>query len=160
MNRHCTTCTTIPSLLYNPPLHISPLIPVLLLLLLTHSLLPAPHLTAEATISWLAISHTGSHLQHPYQQQGKQLRAIVGVKPAALCRRLPGLTRKQMKWCRNNLSTMDSVKEGAKDAYGECQYQFAKRRWNCTMIDLETKKVFGDVVLKDGTREAAFVHAM
>jgi len=55
---------------------------------------------------------------------------------------------------------MESVKEGAKDAYGECQYQFAKRRWNCTMIDLETKKVFGDVILKDGTREAAFVHAM
>lgn len=28
------------------------------------------------------------------------------------------------------------------------------------MIDPVTKKVFGDVILKDGTREAAFVHAI
>lgn len=71
----------------------------------------------------------------------------VAIKPSILCKELPGLTRRQVKFCRRNLDTMDSIRQGAKEAYEECQYQFQKRRWNCTMIT-ENGKVFGDSILK------------
>lgn len=83
----------------------------------------------------------------------------VAIKPSVLCKELPGLTRRQVKFCRRNLDTMDSIQRGAKEAYEECQYQFHNRRWNCTMIT-DNGKVFGDSILKDATREAAFVHAI
>lgn len=101
---------------------------------------------AIASISWLAAGMSSSTL-------GK-------TRSASLCKMLPGLNRRQLKFCRRNIDTMESIKNGAKDSYHECQFQFQKRRWNCTMIDPLTNTVFGDVVLKDGTREAAFVHAI
>ncbi|PAV63345.1 hypothetical protein WR25_25467 [Diploscapter pachys] len=55
---------------------------------------------------------------------------------------------------------MASVTYGAQSAYAECQFQFNKRRWNCTIIDPITLKVVGDVLLEKGTRESAFVHAI
>ncbi|KAI1727023.1 wnt family domain-containing protein [Ditylenchus destructor] len=100
----------------------------------------------DSSISWLAMSLTSS--------------AISKNRPAAICRSLPGLTRRQIKFCRRNLESMETIRFGAREAYTECQYQFHKRRWNCTMIDPETNKVYGDVILKEGTREAAFVHAI
>lgn len=33
-------------------------------------------------------------------------------------------------------------------------------RWNCSLINPNTKEVFGDMILNRGTREAAFVHAI
>lgn len=53
---------------------------------------------------------------------------IAKHKPASICKRLPGLTRRQIKFCRRNLDTMDSIRIGAREAYTECQYQFQKRR--------------------------------
>ncbi|KAI1728198.1 wnt family domain-containing protein [Ditylenchus destructor] len=100
----------------------------------------------DSSISWLAMSLTST--------------AISKNRPAAICRSLPGLTRRQIKFCRRNLESMETIRFGAREAYTECQYQFHKRRWNCTMIDPETNKVYGDVILKEGTREAAFVHAI
>ncbi|RCN45562.1 wnt family protein [Ancylostoma caninum] len=55
---------------------------------------------------------------------------------------------------------MDSVRYGAQNAYAECQYQFNKRRWNCTLIDPITLELISDVMMRDGTRESAFVHAV
>uniref|UniRef100_A0AC34RF24 Protein Wnt n=1 Tax=Panagrolaimus sp. JU765 TaxID=591449 RepID=A0AC34RF24_9BILA len=100
-----------------------------------------------STVSWLAVGLAASELRH-------------NVSIGTLCKSLPGLTRKQIKFCRRNFEAMNSIRNGARDAYSECQYQFHLRRWNCSMIDPVTKQVFADVILKDGTREAAFVHAI
>ncbi|VDN08174.1 unnamed protein product [Thelazia callipaeda] len=82
------------------------------------------------------------------------------LHPHSACRRLHGLTRKQLRFCRRNIDQMDSIRGGAQIAYSECQYQFHQRRWNCSLIHPSTKAVFGDMVLRRGTREAAFVHAI
>ncbi|KAI6184466.1 Protein Wnt [Aphelenchoides bicaudatus] len=103
-----------------------------------------------ASVSWLGVGMAGAY----YDRQNG-----VAIKPSQICKELPGLTRRQVKFCRRNLDTMDSIRIGAKEAYEECQYQFQKRRWNCTFVT-DTGKVFGDAILKDGTREAAFVHAI
>lgn len=42
---------------------------------------------------------------------------------------LPGLNKRQVRFCRRNLDAMDSIRVGAKEAYAECQYQFQKRRY-------------------------------
>lgn len=68
-----------------------------------------------------------------------------------------GLTKRQVHICRENVQHMISVQLGARMAIHECQHQFRHRRWNCTYID--AVNVFGNV-LKAGTREAAFVHAI
>ncbi|VDO32641.1 unnamed protein product, partial [Heligmosomoides polygyrus] len=73
---------------------------------------------------------------------------------------MKGLTRKQIRFCRKNPDMMESVRYGAQNAYAECQYQFNKRRWNCTLIDPITLELISDVMLRDGTRESAFVHAV
>lgn len=33
-------------------------------------------------------------------------------------------------------------------------------RWNCTLIDPITLELISDVMMRDGTRESAFVHAV
>ncbi|KAK6046964.1 wnt family protein [Cooperia oncophora] len=76
------------------------------------------------------------------------------------CKNMKGLTKKQIRFCRKNPDMMDSVRYGAQNAYAECQYQFNKRRWNCTLIDPTTLELISDVMLRDGTRESAFVHAV
>lgn len=54
-----------------------------------------------------------------YERQNGQ-----AIKPSILCKELPGLTRRQVKFCRRNVDAMDSIRMGAKEAYDECQYQF------------------------------------
>ncbi|KJH49749.1 wnt family protein [Dictyocaulus viviparus] len=55
---------------------------------------------------------------------------------------------------------MESVRYGAQNAYAECQYQFNKRRWNCTLIDPVSLTLISEVMMREGTRESAFVHAV
>ncbi|XP_046571495.1 protein Wnt-4-like [Haliotis rubra] len=74
------------------------------------------------------------------------------------CDSLAGLVKRQKKLCKRNVELMESVKVGAKRAIEECQFQFENRRWNCSTTD--SKRLFGNVILKQGTREAAFVHAI
>ncbi|CAD6192044.1 unnamed protein product [Caenorhabditis auriculariae] len=97
-------------------------------------------------ISWLALGLTNSRLDRG--------------RPAVTCRNLTGLTRKQTRFCKRNFELMDSVQNAAFNAAAECQFQFNKRRWNCSIIDPVSLKVVGDVVLRQGTRESAFVHAI
>ncbi|KFM60681.1 Protein Wnt-4, partial [Stegodyphus mimosarum] len=52
---------------------------------------------------------------------------------------------------------MDSVRQGALLSVAECQWQFRTRRWNCSTVN--GTRIFGKV-LSEGTREAAFVHAI
>ncbi|KAI6172163.1 Protein Wnt [Aphelenchoides besseyi] len=54
---------------------------------------------------------------------------------------------------------MASISEGARIAYDECQFQFHKRRWNYSLMS-EDGRIVGETILPDGTREAAFVHAI
>ncbi|XP_071945621.1 protein Wnt-4-like [Antedon mediterranea] len=75
------------------------------------------------------------------------------------CDNLPGLINKQVQICKRNAEVMKSVSGGAVNAIHECQFQFANRRWNCSTIDAHNNAVFGNV-LENGTREAAFVHAI
>uniref|UniRef100_A0A1I7XDF7 Protein Wnt n=1 Tax=Heterorhabditis bacteriophora TaxID=37862 RepID=A0A1I7XDF7_HETBA len=64
------------------------------------------------------------------------------------------------EFCRKNPDMMESVRYGAQNAYAECQFQFHKRRWNCTLIDPLSLELISDVILREGTRESAFVHAV
>ncbi|VDN52459.1 unnamed protein product [Dracunculus medinensis] len=82
------------------------------------------------------------------------------LHPRSSCRHLHGMNRKQMRFCRRNIEQMDSIRAGARIAYNECQFQFHTRRWNCTFINSTTNEVYGDFILREGTREAAFVHAI
>lgn len=75
-------------------------------------------------------------------------------RPQQTCRSLRGLTKRQVRLCRKNIEHMDSVALGALNAYKECQFQFQKRRWNCTMVD--PVSIFGDVVLKEGRSRLEF----
>ncbi|GMT15031.1 hypothetical protein PFISCL1PPCAC_6328 [Pristionchus fissidentatus] len=73
------------------------------------------------------------------------------------CKDLKGVSKRQLRFCRRNPDVVPSIAIGAFNAYSECQYQFKKRRWNCTL--LETSEG-GGKGLETGTREAAFVHAI
>ncbi|VIO93183.1 Wnt-4 protein precursor, putative [Brugia malayi] len=105
-----------------------------------------PFVDYVIAISWLALSLSSSKIDR--------------LHPQWSCRHLHGLTRKQLRFCRRNIEQMDSIRAGAQLAYSECQYQFQQRRWNCSLINPNTKEVYGDMILNRGTREAAFVHAI
>ncbi|KAI6218326.1 Wnt-4 protein precursor [Aphelenchoides besseyi] len=104
---------------------------------------------SDGSASWLTVGMVGAY-ERP---EG------TAMKPATVCRELPGLNRRQVKFCRRNFDTMASISEGARIAYDECQFQFHKRRWNCSLIG-EDGRIVGETILRDGTREAAFVHAI
>ncbi|KAL6734811.1 hypothetical protein Aduo_005311 [Ancylostoma duodenale] len=94
-----------------------------------------------ASIHWLALGLAGNRIDRS--------------RIAYSCKNMKGLTKKQIRFCRKNPDMMDSVRYGAQNAYAECQYQ-----WNCTLIDPITLELISDVMMRDGTRESAFVHAV
>uniref|UniRef100_A0A674P116 Protein Wnt n=1 Tax=Takifugu rubripes TaxID=31033 RepID=A0A674P116_TAKRU len=77
---------------------------------------------------------------------------------AAPCARLRGLTPGQVGVCRARGEVMESVRRAAEMVIEECQHQFRNRRWNCSTTPRGIN-VFGRV-MNQGTREAAFVHAL
>lgn len=102
------------------------------------------YLTSVAdSIKWLSLAMSSG--------------ATATISSANYCDSLVGLVKRQRRICKKNLEVMESVKLGAHEAIQECQYQFKNRRWNCSMVD--PKSLFGNV-LKLGTREASFVHAI
>ncbi|NP_001153912.1 wingless-type MMTV integration site family member 4b isoform X2 [Oryzias latipes] len=80
------------------------------------------------------------------------------VSGAAPCGRLRGLTPGQVGVCRARGEVMESVRKAAEMVIEECQHQFRNRRWNCSTTPRGIN-VFGRV-MNQGTREAAFVHAL
>ncbi|CAI4224141.1 unnamed protein product [Auanema sp. JU1783] len=99
-----------------------------------------------SAFSWLTVGLAGSQVD---------LKRI-----STTCKNLRGLNRKQIKFCRQNPRLMRSIQTGAKDAYTECQFQFYKRRWNCSLINPSSRELINGVLLSEGTRESAFVHAL
>ncbi|KAK2844751.1 hypothetical protein Q5P01_011410 [Channa striata] len=77
---------------------------------------------------------------------------------SAPCARLRGLTPGQVGVCRARGEVMESVRKAAEMVIEECQHQFRNRRWNCSTAPRGIN-VFGRV-MNQGTREAAFVHAL
>ncbi|XP_077998717.1 protein Wnt-4-like [Glandiceps talaboti] len=88
-----------------------------------------------------------------------KLTSVGTIDEAETCEKLPGLIARQVQICKVNVEVMDSVATGASMAIDECQFQFRNRRWNCSTVDSTGGPVFGKI-LEQGTREAAFVHAI
>lgn len=86
-----------------------------------------------------------------------QTSSLATINSADSCENLSGLTKKQTEICKHNTELMGAVRVGAQLAINECQTQFRSRRWNCSALD--GSAVFGKI-LNEGTREAAFVHAI
>lgn len=63
---------------------------------------------------------------------------------AAECEKFVGLTSRQRRICRRDVDNISAVRQGALLAIDECQYQFQRRRWNCSVVD--PINVFGKVV--------------
>ena len=63
---------------------------------------------------------------------------------ASVCEQFPGFSYKQRRMCQNHVDNIIAVRQGALLAITECQYQFERRRWNCTIVD--PVNVFGRVV--------------
>ncbi|XP_056142089.1 wingless-type MMTV integration site family, member 4b [Lampris incognitus] len=80
------------------------------------------------------------------------------ISGAAPCGRLRGLSPGQVGVCRARGEVMVSIRKAAEMVIEECQHQFSNRRWNCSTTPRGVN-VFGRV-MNQGTREAAFVHAL
>ncbi|XP_052779194.1 protein Wnt-2b-A-like isoform X2 [Mya arenaria] len=81
------------------------------------------------------------------------------VGAGVICDNVPGLVGRQRRMCRLHQDAMVILGKGALEGVYECQHQFRKHRWNCSTLHKDSS-VFGKVLLKVGTREAAFVYAI
>ncbi|XP_054707008.1 protein Wnt-2b-like [Uloborus diversus] len=89
-----------------------------------------------------------------------QLSAIASQSgPRQLCAALPGLSRRQREICDRQPALVKSIGQGARLGVLECQNQFRHHRWNCSTVDTGAS-VFGNTVLKVGSRESAFLYAI
>lgn len=84
---------------------------------------------------------------------------LQAVSSGIICDNIPGLVGKQRRMCRLHPDAMLPLGQGALEGVHECQHQFQKHRWNCSTLDRDAS-VFGKVLLKVGTREAAFVYSI
>ncbi|XP_070561162.1 protein Wnt-4-like [Ptychodera flava] len=100
--------------------------------------------------AWLAIVSVGTSSSD-----------IATIDNAESCDHLPrpDFIPKQINLCKKNVEIMNGVITGANMAVDECQFQFRNRRWNCSIRNVDNSPIFGKV-LEEGTREAAFVHAI
>uniref|UniRef100_A0A5S6QW13 Protein Wnt n=1 Tax=Trichuris muris TaxID=70415 RepID=A0A5S6QW13_TRIMR len=85
-----------------------------------------------------------------------QISAVGGSSPA-LCDLIPGLGRRQRRLCQLHPDVMKAISDGIRRGVAECQRQFSNYRWNCTTVE---GSGFGRIMLKLGSREAAFVYAI
>ncbi|XP_065324913.1 protein Wnt-2b-A-like [Gordionus sp. m RMFG-2023] len=75
-----------------------------------------------------------------------------------LCNTIPGLMKNQKHLCHNYPESMIILRNGLKMGVRECQNQFHKHRWNCSMLD-QNSYFLGKFLLK-GTRETAFLYSI
>uniref|UniRef100_T1ITD0 Protein Wnt n=1 Tax=Strigamia maritima TaxID=126957 RepID=T1ITD0_STRMM len=105
---------------------------------------------------WRAIRF-GLEVVHEFLSRLQLSSSAVGIR--IVCDNIPGLVRRQRILCQRHPNAMLSVSEGARIGISECQYQFRHHRWNCSTLERDAS-VFGKVLLKIGSREAAFVYAI
>ncbi|KAL4226413.1 Protein Wnt-2b [Mactra antiquata] len=84
---------------------------------------------------------------------------LQAVSSGIVCDNIPGLIGKQRRMCRLHQGAMVPLGQGALQGVQECQHQFRKHRWNCSTLERDAS-VFGKILLKVGTREAAFVYSI
>lgn len=72
-------------------------------------------------------------------------------------KRLP-LHEHQREVCRNFTDLIQSVASGARMSIDECQFQFRRRKWNCS-IEQSDGTVFGNMI-KKASRESGFINAI
>uniref|UniRef100_A0A183ENC8 Protein Wnt n=1 Tax=Gongylonema pulchrum TaxID=637853 RepID=A0A183ENC8_9BILA len=75
---------------------------------------------------------------------------------SAVCRLLPGLTKRQRDTCGRHRTAIGHVVKGLKAAVHECQNQFQDQRWNCSA----SHNGFAIAHLKVGSKETAYVFAL
>ncbi|OQV22138.1 Protein Wnt-4 [Hypsibius exemplaris] len=78
-------------------------------------------------------------------------------EPSDWCGSIPGLVDRQVALCRRNPEIFWHIRDAAKLAIKECQYQFHNERWNCTTSN--DRHVFGKTMSK-ATKETAFITAI
>lgn len=77
-----------------------------------------------------------------------------------VCSTYPDFSRPQMDLCEQYPDVTKSAVDGLQIAVDECQYQFRKHRWNCSILTTKTKNPKRISLLKKGFRETAFAHAV
>ncbi|XP_030043700.1 protein Wnt-4 [Microcaecilia unicolor] len=112
----------------------------------------------EKTLNREAFSNTVHSFRRikPYRHLSRQPYLHL-QQDRTLCEKVKSFSEGQIQLCRRQVEAMDSVKKAGEMAIRECAHQFQKRRWNCSTLD--SMQVFGKVIMQ-GTREAAFIHAV
>ena len=60
------------------------------------------------------------------------------------CYGVPGLSSQQMNVCQRKPDLIPTLRRGARQGITECQRQFEKERWNCSITNSST--VFGEII--------------
>lgn len=69
---------------------------------------------------------------------GFRLVETNSILPSHICRFIPGLTRRQVRYCQKYPWIMHSIEKGLQSARDQCQKQFSnygKIRWNCSTVN-------------------------
>jgi wingless-type MMTV integration site family protein 10 len=74
----------------------------------------------------------------------------------AICKNFPGLSKKQLELCFRYPDVMSSAIQGLQLAVTECQYQFQKHRWNCSVLETKNRNPHSSAFLQKGTVTLSF----